>query len=576
MDTAQSKQIITFLIKKEVFGLPIQSVKEIVRYPEITEVPRAPAYLMGLTNLRGTIVPVIDSRIKLNLSVTEVTDHTRLIILETGTTPTGIIVDKVKGVVELESAEREEPPSIVSSEIDKKFISAVIKSKEEIIMELDLESLCDIDLKAIKSDKSAQTIEEKEQTQKAIEELQLVTFIVSEEEYAFPIEKVREILRIHEITEVPNAPEYVKGIITVRNQILPVIDLRKLFKLQSLSDEINFEIERMYKECESVKDFKNTELWKWLDEFRTSSEAIGLAIQNVKKEFSRNSVEKFKEVIKEHIKEDQRIVVVEISGVNLGFIVDRMKQVVRVPKDLVEPAPTILKTDNSENIEGIVKLNQGERLIMLVNESNLFDKKTIEELRKMEQRQTEEEKRSEKIHELQFVTFRLGEINFAIPIEEVQEINRLETITHVPRAPYFVEGVMNLRGNVIPVIDLRKRFDMPEKQYDELTKVIIISLAGRLTGLIVDAVSEVLRVQENLIEPPPKVIAENIQTRFIKGICKLTDRGRIILILNISEILSKEEQEKLQQLGKEEKVEKQITEQEFKSEPSLQRFEDEE
>ncbi|GAB6183574.1 chemotaxis protein CheW [Thermodesulfovibrio hydrogeniphilus] len=395
MDASQSKQIITFLIKKEAFGLPLQSVKEIVRYPEITEVPRAPAYLRGLTNLRGTIVPVIDSRVKLNLPVTEVTDHTRLIILETGTTPTGIIVDKVKGVVEFEASEIEEPPSIVSSGIDKKFISAVIKSKDEIIMELDLESLCDIDLKAIKSDKTAQTLEEKEQAQKALEELQLVTFIISEEEYAFPIEKVREILRIHEITEVPNAPQYVKGIITVRNQILPVIDLRKLFKLQSLSEEINSEIERMYNECKSVRDIKNTELWKWLDEFRTSSEAIGFAIQNLKKDFSKGSVEKFKEVIKENIKEDQRIVVVEISGVNLGFIVDRMKQVVRVPKDLVEPAPAILKTDESENIEGIVKLNQGERLIMLINESNLFDKKTIEELRKMEQRQTEEEKRSE-------------------------------------------------------------------------------------------------------------------------------------------------------------------------------------
>ena len=150
--------------------------------------------------------------------------------------------------------------------------------------------------------------------------------------------------------------------------------------------------------------------------------------------------------------------------------------------------------------------------------------------------------------EIQLVTFRLAEVDFAIPIEDVQEINRVESITSVPRAPYFVEGVMNLRGNVIPVIDLRKRFEMEFRPYDETTKVIIVKLQEKLVGFVVDSVSEVLRVPKDSLETPPEIIAENIDTRFIKAICKLEEKDKIILVIDILNVLSDEEKEKLETL----------------------------
>jgi len=150
--------------------------------------------------------------------------------------------------------------------------------------------------------------------------------------------------------------------------------------------------------------------------------------------------------------------------------------------------------------------------------------------------------------EIQLVTFKLAEIDFAVPIEDVQEINRVESITSVPRAPYFVEGVMNLRGNVIPVIDLRKRFEMEFRPYDETTKVIIVKLQDKLVGFVVDSVSEVLRISKDSLETPPEIIAENIDTRFIKAICKLEEKNKIILVIDILSVLSDEEKEKLETL----------------------------
>ena len=147
--------------------------------------------------------------------------------------------------------------------------------------------------------------------------------------------------------------------------------------------------------------------------------------------------------------------------------------------------------------------------------------------------------------EIQVVTFRLGREEFGIGIEEVQEINRLNKITSVPHTQSFIEGVMNLRGKVIPVIELKKRFGMPLKEYDESTRVIIITIMGKQTGLIVDSVSEVLRLSKDTIEPAPKIIKTKSETEFLKGVCKLDKAIRMILLLAVDKILTFDEQNML-------------------------------
>lgn len=134
---------------------------------------------------------------------------------------------------------------------------------------------------------------------------------------------------------------------------------------------------------------------------------------------------------------------------------------------------------------------------------------------------------------LQLVTFKLGGEEYGIDILRVQEINRMTEITAMPKAPFSVEGVINLRGKVIPVINLRKRFGLAMKEFDSQSRIIVID-AGSTVGLIVDSVSEVLRISSDTIEPPP-LVTTGTGSEYIMGIGKLEDR--LIIVLDIEKLL---------------------------------------
>ena len=124
---------------------------------------------------------------------------------------------------------------------------------------------------------------------------------------------------------------------------------------------------------------------------------------------------------------------------------------------------------------------------------------------------------------LQLVSFKVGSEEFGVDILKVQEINRMVEITRVPRTAEYVEGVINLRGKVIPIIDLRRRFGLKIKEVDTDTRIVVVDMDGNIMGMVVDSVSEVLRLQADSIEPPPEVVA-GIDAEYIKGIAKLEDR----------------------------------------------------
>ncbi|MEW6418926.1 MAG: chemotaxis protein CheW [Nitrospirota bacterium] len=133
---------------------------------------------------------------------------------------------------------------------------------------------------------------------------------------------------------------------------------------------------------------------------------------------------------------------------------------------------------------------------------------------------------------LQLVTFNLGNEEYAVDILKVQEINRMVEITTIPNAPFYVEGVINLRGKVIPVINLRKRFGLDSKETDSQSRIMVVDV-GATIGLIVDSVSEVLRLSSDTIEPPPPMTAGD-GSEYIKGVGKLEDR--LLILLDIDRI----------------------------------------
>ncbi len=141
--------------------------------------------------------------------------------------------------------------------------------------------------------------------------------------------------------------------------------------------------------------------------------------------------------------------------------------------------------------------------------------------------------------EVQLVTFLLNDEEFACDINNVREVLKMLEITPVPRAPRFVEGVINLRGEVVPVIDLRKRFDLPGIEYGEKTRVVIVEIAPNRVGMVVDAVKEVLRLPESKLQAYPSGITGEC-SELIKGVGKLGER--LLVILNLEFILSTKEQ----------------------------------
>ena len=147
--------------------------------------------------------------------------------------------------------------------------------------------------------------------------------------------------------------------------------------------------------------------------------------------------------------------------------------------------------------------------------------------------------------ELQLVAFCLQGEEFAINIQQVREVLKLTQITPLPQSLYFIEGVINLRGEVIPVVDLRKRFQISDSEKNEHTRIIIVEIDESLVGLIVDSVSEVLHLSAAAVDPPPKRLA-GTRTEFIAGVGKLDER--LIIILDLNRILSTDEQMELEQL----------------------------
>lgn len=149
----------------------------------------------------------------------------------------------------------------------------------------------------------------------------------------------------------------------------------------------------------------------------------------------------------------------------------------------------------------------------------------------------------------QLVVFQLGTESYGVDIQRAREIVRVPQVTRVPRAPEFIEGIMNLRGTIIPVIDLRRRFGLGRsEERSENARIIVVEMGDQTVGMIVDAVSEVLYLEADQIEPPSPYMT-GVDARFITGVGNLGDR--LIILIDLEKVLSFEERERLQEVAAE-------------------------
>jgi purine-binding chemotaxis protein CheW len=609
-------QLVTFLLKDEEFGFDIMSVQEIIRLPKMAKVPRTPAYVDGIANLRGVVLPVIDMRTRFGMERAEETDRTRVLVVDIDGVKTGLRVDRVKQVTRVLRSEIEPPPSAIRG-TSSDYLEGVVKldKGQRIVMALNAAQVCEIGVthKATSTSgeashaPSASTESAAKSANVDADVQKMVTFRIAKEEFAFHMEHVREILRVQTPNQVPDVPEYVLGVLTVRGQILPVIDLRRLLHQRSLADEFADSCRPLREEYEGridqvAKSFADNSLQKiersvterirmWLIETNSSSQVLmetlakarGLNEMVIKQlqlqakhqeggdlEAARVCGEEvvsgargtiaalrlFEGQIAQNIQEDQRIIVVDADGFVLGLVVDHVHEVLNVPKNLIEPPPCITSNGGME-LSGVAKLEEGARLIMVLDVASLMKDQKLRNVQDFSSGHVAERKTgethktdadSQELSEVQLVTFMLGAEEYGVPISQIQEIDRLGKITKVPRAAEFIEGITNLRGEVIPVLDSRKRFDLEVKQPDDRTRIIIVDLGGVKTGLVVDSVREVLNLAKKDIAPPPEAIGAGIDQQFISGIGKVDAGKRMIVLLDVERILSRQEQAHLSEI----------------------------
>ncbi|MBF0112586.1 MAG: chemotaxis protein CheW, partial [Desulfamplus sp.] len=491
--------------------------------------------------------------------------------------------------------------------IDRQFLSGVIKVNEgkRLVMMLNLEEVISVNLKGGKnrdetSLKQAQ-ISESKATAAVTEEEQLVSFRVGHDEYAFDIKRVSEILKVMDITAAPNVPSYVLGMFTIRNQLLPLLDMRGILGLPSLISERKAMLEQACKEdrhwveslinsVEANSRFtgalktNETTFGKWLEGYNTASVEVETLVKRLKRQRSElyatgrrllelstmeedirckeqltpilnvviDTIKELQNTMADHISEDQRAMVVECGSMTIGYLVDWVDEVLRIPKSVIDATPAMASSDRRE-LKAVAKLNQGERLIMIMDESALVSHETTKLLSDMqdskdaafEAKDESQTLAQESMDEEQLVTFSIDKEEYGVRIMQVQEINRLTAITHVPRAPYFIDGMTNLRGNVTPVVNVRRLFNLEDRDADDRTRVIIVDINGHKTGLRVDAVNEVLRLPIHNIEPTPGVVMTDGAGNLMQGVCKIQGGKRMVMLLDVNEILNKTELENL-------------------------------
>ena len=484
-----TQQFVTFMAGDEDFAADMSPVKEIIRVPEVVRVPLAPSALEGLANLRGKVLPIISLRRLFGFPELEHDDSTRALVVDVGQ-PVGFVVDRVSSVVGVEASHIEDVGSIKTT-VNTEVLSGLIKDVggHAMIMVLDFAKLIEREFSQIaaisKNSDVAGVVEagaqnEEEETS---DELQLVSFDVDGQEYAIAIEEVQEIVQVPEaVIHVPHSESHVLGVMTLRSRLLPLVNLRSMFALPHRD-----------------------------------------------------------------LDEKSRIVVLTLDGISVGVVVDAVSEVLRVSKSGVDALPALLAREgNLAEITAICRLDNGKRMVSIVTARNLFGHSVIKEaLNTVNDTDFEEEQETKATNgnlddDEQVVIFRLDKEEFGAPIASVQEIVRVpEQLIRVPQAPSFVEGVINLRGSVLPVIDLRLRLGLKQVERTDRQRIMVFLISDVRTGFIVDQVAEVLKIPKAAIEPAPQLSRD--QSRLLSRMANLEKQKRMVQLIDPRHLMEQKE-----------------------------------
>lgn len=485
-----SENLLIFQLAAESFALRLASVAKIIRLPDLAHMPLVPPCLLGLANLRGIVLPVISLRALLQLPFTEANEQTRVIVMR-GDNAVGFVVDQVDRLLALAEHLLQHNDAGAGT-TDPALLDATIKGSEgqSTIKLLNPSRLLSGQFARLgvstthAATRSAVAIGSATAAP-AQRMISLLSFRLGEQEYALPLDRVREIVPVAgHISTLPRPETAVLGVITLRDRLLPLVSLRALLGMTA-------------------------------DGWHGSH---------------------------------GKVVVVSLGDGAVGLVVDATREILRVDPDIIEPAPALLtRGDGDAEIASICRLESGQRLVALLSPDRLFRSELVRRIVADQGSVVETDPQSETdvMADEQFIIFRLGSQDYGIPIAAVSEIaRRPDHITRLPKAPAFVDGVMNLRGSVVPIVDLRRRFDLSLAEHAPSQRILMVAIGAVIAGFLVDSVSEIMKVQIDAIQPAPELSPD--QMRLISRVINLEakdsrKKGRMVLLVDPAQLLDQVE-----------------------------------
>jgi purine-binding chemotaxis protein CheW len=566
--------MLTFRLAHKQFAIDTTSIQEIVRMPRIAPVPLSPEYVLGVANLRGNVTAVLNGAVRLGHNREPVTADARLLVLSLDGYSLGFAVDEVRRIIRIRS-DQIEPLPVEEGKTSGNLASGVIKVAGESVFRISPGRLAEGEVRTA-GGKLTVNAKAADAPIKVREQLrQVVVVQIGAEEFGISIHLVSEVIRFIEPNPVPNAPTFLAGLITVRSQVIPVLELRTLMQRPSLREESSNRTNQLRAEYEKVQTaFDRPQIAaRFLQNANRLLEGVGVHSESVDNLLKKNNglyhqlrsadaevrsdsesrlrelVEQLTEIDHDAANDaDRRVLLIETETARFGVAVDRVTQVLDIPESRIQPPPAIVPQDRIQ-LEALAYLENPPRLILILNLAEMIAKNSL--IRAQIQRTGHDDSTelmptvNQTSHE-KSVSFVVGEDQFGLPIADVVEIGRPETITRVPSAPKFIRGVINLRGNVIPVIDLRARFEMPATAATLQSRVIYIRSGAVMIGLLVDRVLEIVDLAG--MEPPPPAVCSPRVLEYLLGIAR--HREEIILLLRPEKFLTQTEQKQIAEVSK--------------------------
>lgn len=474
----------SFRLGPSELAISVSSLQEVVNYPDkITSVPLAPKYLVGLFNLRGVVTPIVDMGILLEVETPENRQLKKVAIVNINEIRIGLLFDATSEILNVKKDEISE--FATSPEGRRSVIRSVLKLQggERIVEVLDPEALLKVENipQILEQSRHAQSV----QTRRSTKRVQCITVRSGLMEFGFKISAIREIIKVPEIKRSVLAVDHCIGMVNVRGMTIPILDFRMFLKIEG----------------EACTD-----------------------------------------------QESRRIVILKLQEVQVGFLVDSVDSIVTFFEEDMLPIPMFAQ-ERLEMMSGLLA-REDKANIVLLNESKILSNQEILDISRGHDslyggRPGEQAAQSKTVERRQYISFRLDYL-LSARLSSIDEIAKIEgDLMRPPGYPEYVAGMMNMRGEVVTIIDLRSFYGMAAASDSGNSRILIVKGQNNKFGLLVDAVESIDTIDESGRTRMPTVLAPNASKTLqgdMKDIVEVTDPAgtkKVFMILEVPELLER-------------------------------------